>query len=163
MPDDSTVLSQVGTHAFREAYSPHAGAADIESHIEKNFSVAAVNKVFAAGQSRYYLASVTGEPAGLARVHMAHCPVPGVSANALELQQLYVLARMRRMGLGRRLVDQVVAHAEMSAADGVWLSAWEFADWAVHFYKGVGFTAIGKVEFKLGATVQTDLLMWRPL
>ena len=160
---DAEVLARVGSESFREAYGPHSKAADLDSHIDQGFSVSAVRNAFAAGQCAYYLASVAGEPAGMAKVRMAQCPLPGGDANALELQQLYVLAGMRRHGLGRRLMSQVVDHAQASAAAGVWLSAWEFADWAVRFYTSVGFTTIGKVEFKLGSTDYTDLLMWRPL
>ena len=123
----------------------------------------AVRDAFASGACDYYLALVAGKPAGMARVRLAECPVPGGAANALELQQLYVLAEMRRHGLGRRLMDQVLEHAAALTAAGVWLSAWEFAEWAVRFYTSVGFTAIGKVKFRLGSTEYTDLLMWRPL
>ena len=70
---------------------------------------------------------------------------------------------MQRHGLGGRLLANVVAFAQENAAAGIWLSAWEFADWATSFYKRHGFAAIGKVEFKLGAMIHTDLLMWRPL
>lgn len=162
-PDDIEVLARVGSESFRGAYGPHANAADLESHIEVSFSPDAIRDTFAAGQSVYYLAFVEDQPAGLAKVRMADCPLVEGSSNAVELQQLYVLTGMRRHGLGRQLVGRVFEHAEASAAAGVWLSAWEFADWATRFYAGVGFEPIGKVEFKLGATAYTDVLMWRPL
>lgn len=156
-------LAGVGSESFREAYGPHSGAADIEAHIAANFSPAAIREGFAGGLSDFYIASASGEAAGMARVRLAGCPLPGGDANALELQQLYVLARLRRHGLGRLLVEHAIAHARQAGAAGVWLSAWEFADWAVQFYKDVGFAPIGKVDFKLGSAVYTDLLMWRPL
>ena len=118
---------------------------------------------FTAGHSRYFLAIVDGEPGGMLKYRKAECPVPGGDSNAIEIQQLYVLATMQRHGLGRQLTQCVYAFAEQSETNGVWLSAWEFADWATRFYERVGFSAIGKVEFELGATTYTDLLMWRPV
>jgi GNAT superfamily N-acetyltransferase len=160
---DIEALARVGSDAFREAYSPHSSAADIDSHIEKNFSVAAVRDSLAAGQSDFYLACIDGDPAGLAKVRLATHPLVADAAAALELQQLYVLADMQRHGLGRCLMGRVFEHARAAAVGGVWLSAWEFADWAVSFYTRVGFETLGKVEFKLGDTLYTDLLMWQPL
>lgn len=162
-PADIETLARVGSESFREAYGPHSSAADLESHIARNFSLDAVRNSFTAGQSAYYLASVDGEPAGLAKLRLAGCPLPEGESNALEIQQLYVLAEMRRHGLGRQLVARAFEHAKAAAVTGVWLSAWEFADWAIRFYTSVGFEAIGKVEFKLGSTSYTDMLMWRPL
>ena len=162
-PDDAVALAEVGIASFRDAYAAHSNAPDVEAHIEQRFSESAVRDRFAQGQCRYYLAEVDGQPAGMALVCMAACPVPGGDDNALELQQLYVLASMQRLGLGRHLVECVVAHAKERAANGVWLSAWEFADWATRFYSRAGFESIGKVKFKLGSTTFTDLLMWRPI
>jgi GNAT superfamily N-acetyltransferase len=162
-PDDAAALAEVGIASFRDAYSAHSNAPDMEAHIEQYFSDSAVRDRFAQGQCSYYLAEVDGWPAGIALVRMAACPVPGGDDNALELHQLYVLASVQRHGLGRRLMECVVAHAEEHGARGVWLSAWEFADWATRFYSKAGFKSVGKVKFKLGSTSFTDLLMWRPL
>jgi ribosomal protein S18 acetylase RimI-like enzyme len=161
--EDVDVLAHIGASSFREAYEDHSEANDLENHIEKYFTVAAVRNEIEQHGRRYRLAFVDGAPAGLAKIRKAACPVPGGDANAVELQQLYVLATMQRHGLGRRLMADVVAFAEKNAAAGVWLSAWENADWATRFYERNGFAAIGKVDFKLGTTTHTDLLMWRPL
>jgi ribosomal protein S18 acetylase RimI-like enzyme len=160
--EDVEALAHIGSSSFRDAYQKHSDASDINSHIDGYFTVAAVRNEIE--QRRHFLlASVAGEPAGIAKIRKAACPVPGGDANAIELQQLYVLATMQRHGLGRRLMADVVAFARENAAAGVWLSAWERADWAISFYQRNGFTTIGKVEFKLGTTTYNDLLMWRPL
>ncbi len=157
------VLAQIGSSSFRDAYRDHSNPADLQSHIDQNFTVAAIRNEIEHGTSLYFLAFVDDEPAGMAKLRQAACPVSGGDGNAIELQQLYVLATMQRHGLGRHLLAAVIAVAEEKAAAGVWLSAWEFADWATSFYKRNGFAAIGKVDFKMGATSYTDLLMWRPM
>ncbi len=161
--EDADVLAHIGSTSFREAYEDHSEANDLETHIDKYFTGAAVRDEIEQRGRRYLLAIVDGEPAGLAKIRKAACPVPGGDANAVELQQLYVLATMQRHGLGGRLIADVLAFARENAVIGVWLSAWEFADWATRFYERNGFAAIGKVEFKLGVTTYTDLLMWQPL
>jgi len=161
--EDVDVLAHIGSSSFRDAYQDHSNLNDIESHINEYFTATAVRNEIEQQRCRYLLALVDGESAGLAKVRRAACPVAGGTANAVELQQLYVLSTMQRHGLGRRLITDVVAFAQENATEGVWLSAWEFADWATSFYKRNGFTTLGKVDFKLGTTTYIDLLMWRPL
>jgi ribosomal protein S18 acetylase RimI-like enzyme len=161
--EDVDVLASIGSSSFRDAYQDHSDSNDLESHIDKYFTATAVRNEIEQQRGCYLLASVDGESAGIAKFRRAACPVAGGNANAIELQQLYVLATMQRHGLGRRLLNDVVAFAQENATEGVWLSAWEFADWATSFYKRNGFTVIGKVDFKLGTMTHTDFLMWRPL
>jgi GNAT superfamily N-acetyltransferase len=160
---DADVLAHIGSSSFREAYQNHSKQADLDVHIDEYFTVDAVRNEIEQQGRHYLLAHVDDEPAAMAKIRKAACPVPGGDSNAVELQQLYVLATMQRHGLGRRLITAVLEFAQESSAAGIWLSAWEFADWATNFYERNGFAAIGKVDFKLGNTTYTDLLMWRPL
>ena len=160
---DAQVLADIGTNSFRDAYSPHSSMADLETHISDYFAIDAVRAELHQTDRNYLLATVNGEAGGIAKFRHAACPVPGGDANAFELQQLYVLAEMQGYGLGRQLVKEVVDAARQAGTKGVWLSAWEFADWATGFYRKSGFNEIGKVEFKLGSKSFTDLLMWKSL
>lgn len=160
---DADLLANIGTTSFREAYGPHSDPTDLKTHIRDNFALDAVRKELESGRSQFLIATVDGEAGGMAKCRKAACPVEGGDENAVELQQLYVLAAMQRHGLGRHLVDGVFEYARQNKVAGVWLSAWELADWATRFYERVGFTGIARVEFKLGATTFTDILMWQPL
>ena len=160
---DADLIADIGTKSFREAYAPHSSAADLESHISGYFAIDKVSIEIDKLESGYLLAIVDGEAGGIAKFRHAPCPVPGGDENAFELQQLYVLAAKQGHGLGWRLVKNVVDAASQAEAKGIWLSAWEFADWATGFYEKVGFAEIGKVDFKLGEMTHNDLLMWMSL
>lgn len=160
---DAELLAAVGSTSFREAYAAHSEPADLETHLEEYFSHRAVQEELTSGHSSYLLAVVNDAPCGMAKYRNAACPVAGGDDNALEIQQLYVLAASQGYGLGRKLLERVSDVGRQQGVAGIWLSAWEFADWATGFYKRAGFVEIGKVQFKLGETSFTDLLMWRPL
>jgi len=160
---DADTLANIGSLSFREAYGPHSSHDDLESHIRKNFTAAVVRAEIAQHERNYLIAMVDDQAGGIAKYRHAPCPVAGGDANAFELQQLYVLASMQGHGLGGRLVRRLIDIARQADAKGVWLSAWEFADWATGFYGKLGFAEIGKVDFKLGEMTHTDLLMWMPL
>ncbi|MGI9220089.1 MAG: GNAT family N-acetyltransferase [Woeseiaceae bacterium] len=160
---DAAVLAEVGSSSFRDAYGAHSDPQDLEEHLEAKFSRRAVENELKAGKSAYLIAFVNDMPSGLVKYRKKECPGSGGDDNAIELQQLYVLAASQGYGLGRQLVEQVVAAGRHREVAGVWLQAWEFADWATGFYEQVGFLEIGKVQFQLGKTSYTDLLLWRPL
>lgn len=160
---DAYTLANIGTQSFREAYGPHSNDDDLESHISKNFTAAVVRAEIEQHERNYLMAMIDDQAGGIAKYRHAPCPVAGGDANAFELQQLYILATMQGHGLGGRLIRHLVNIARQADAKGVWLSAWEFADWATGFYEKFGFAEIGKVDFNLGEVTHTDLLMWMPL
>jgi len=160
---DADILASIGFSSFRDAYKPYSDPADIEAHLNTYFTSAAVRDEFERGQSRFLIAQVNDEAGGMLKFQNAACPEPGVASNAVELQQLYVLAEMQRHGLGRRLVENLIGIARKTEVTGIWLSAWEDADWAVNFYRKTGFSAVGTAVFTVGAATYTDLLMWLPL
>lgn len=87
--------------------------------------------------------------------------VPG--EQALELQQVYVLPDFQRSGVGGRLIGAAAAYAQEQSADGLWLSVWQEANWAINAYNKHNFRVVGETEFVLGSTVYNDFLMWRPI
>lgn len=161
--DDAATIADVGAQSFREAYGPHATPEDLESHVQSYFTTDVVRAEIVQNKRDYLIAMHGDTAGGIAKYRLAPCPVSGGDANALELQQLYILASMQGSGLGRHLLLQLVEIARQAKVGGIWLSTWEFADWAIRFYEKNGFAAIGKVDFKLGKMMHTDLLMWMPL
>ena len=89
---DAELLAAVGSSSFRDAYGAHSEASDLEAHLQKYFSGQAIQAEMKSGQSSYLLAIVNDTPCGLAKYRKAACPVPGGDDNAIEIQQLYVLA-----------------------------------------------------------------------
>ena len=160
---DASALAAIGSSSFRDAYAAHSAPDDLEKHLQAHFTEAAVQQAMRAGESDYLIALVENVPSGLAKYRKQACPRPGGHDNAIEIQQLYVLASTQGHGLGRRLVERVIEIAWREGVAGVWLQAWEMADWATGFYRRVGFAEIDKVSFKLGDTSYVDLLMWQPL
>jgi ribosomal protein S18 acetylase RimI-like enzyme len=163
LSSDAEVLANIGATSFTQAYGSHSNDADLESHISNYFNSSFVRDEIEQQNCRYLLSTVNGSPAGIAKFRPAPCPVADGEQNAIELQQLYVLADMQGYGLGRRLVACLIDAARHTNANGIWLSAWQFADWATGFYRNIGFREIGKVDFRLGETIHTDLLMWMSL
>ncbi|MEM7431895.1 MAG: GNAT family N-acetyltransferase [Pseudomonadota bacterium] len=159
---DVAAISQIGTQSFRDAYGEWTAPAALASHLDDYFSERAVRQVMDDGSATYLIARVGDEAGGLLLYRHAPCPSGPQYADALELWQLYIDPRMQRLGLGRHLVNALIEHSHTVAANGIWLSVWQDADWAQRFYASCGFQKVGIAAFDIGNESFSDDILWRP-
>lgn len=160
--DDVETLARVGAESFTATYESTTTPEDVAAHIDSYFSAAAILEAMEGTHSCYFIASVDSQPAGLLKLRFEHCPDEVPDKNAAEIQLLYILPSYQRVGLGAQFVDVAIRKARSLDLNGIWLSAWEDADWAVNFYRKVGFRQVGTQPFKVGDTFYNDLLLWLP-
>ena len=160
---DVDALSEIGVATFQATYAHSSSAADIAAHLDANFRSAAVRREIALPGCTYLIASVDGEPAGFAKFRKNGCPAVVPADDSIELQQLYVAPEKQGYGIGQRLVSAVIDIAQSDSVGSIWLSTWQHADWAIGFYRGIGFAEVGTTDFRVGETVHTDLLLWLPV
>jgi len=160
---DAGLLSATGRRLFVQTYGEGPDAADMATHVDDNFGARAVAGELEKDGVRYLLAFDSGVVAGFVKFRGGPVPDAVPAATATEVQHLYVDATMQRKGIGRRLMDRVVASVAASGGEGIWLSVWQDADWAIAFYESYGFRNIGTADFWLGRTHYLDFLMWLPV
>lgn len=160
---DAALLSAIGQASFRDAYEKWTDPADLVAHLDEVFSEDAIREAIETPGCQYLVANNGGTAAGFVKIRdsINHEAVP--AARALELQQVYVLPNQQRYGIGGQLIEAAVRYAAEQISDGVWLSVWEDAPWAVNCYRKYGFEAVGKNDFRLGNSIFNDLIMWLPV
>jgi ribosomal protein S18 acetylase RimI-like enzyme len=161
--DDVDTLARVGHESFRTAYEDWSEPDDLVAHLDAFFSVEAIRKEIVLPGRHYLIASNDGQPAGFVKIRENTRPAEVPATRALELHQVYVMPDQQRHGIGGLLIEAAAEFARDKAADGIWLSVWEDAPWAVNCYRKNGFEKVGTIDFQLGRTVYRDLLMWRPV
>ena len=161
--DDVGTLSAIGHAAFRAAYEQWSEPDDLVAHLEDFFSETAIRGEMALPGHHYLIAHLDGAAAGFVKIREHARPAEVPATRALELHQVYVLPKHQRAGIGGRLIEAAARFARDRAADGIWLSVWQDAVWAVNCYRKHGFEEVGTTVFRLGQTVYEDLLMWRPV
>jgi ribosomal protein S18 acetylase RimI-like enzyme len=162
-PGDADALSEIGRTSFRTAYGPHSSTQDTDAYLEECFSPAAIRGELAKSDVSYLLATVNNLPAGLVKMRGGDAPDAIPAANVREIHQLYISPSQQRFGVGAKLLDAALHYAATDSADGVWLTVWDEADWAINFYLKHRFRQVGTIDFTVGSTVYNDFLMWRPL
>ena len=161
--DDVAALSAIGHASFRAAYENWSEPDDLVAHLEDFFSEVAIRAAMGLPGCRYLLALHGGVAVGFTKIREGSQPDEIPAARALELHQVYVMPDQQRFGIGGRLIDAATDYAHQQSADGVWLTVWEDAPWAVNCYRKYGFEQVGTMDFKLGTATYNDLVMWRPV
>jgi len=82
---------------------------------------------------------------------------------AVELSKMHVLADRHGAGVAARLIDAAISRATDSGARCVWLGVNQNNQRAQRFYGKHGFTTVGARTFQLGAHLENDFVMVRPL
>ncbi|GAC1651752.1 MAG: GNAT family N-acetyltransferase [Mycobacterium sp.] len=82
---------------------------------------------------------------------------------AVELSKMYVLADSHGAGISAALMTAAVRHASDLDAKCVWLGVNQLNRRAQRFYTKHGFTINGTRTFQLGAGIENDYVMVRPL
>jgi len=161
--DDVATISAVGHESFRTAYENTCEPDDLILHLDEFFGEAAIHGEMRMPGHYYLLALNAGQAAGFVKIRESARPDEVPASRALELHQVYVLPEQQRFGIGGRLIEAAARFARGKAADGIWLTVWEHAPWAVNCYLKYGFEVVGTTDFRLGKTVYPDHLMWRPV
>ena len=161
--DDVDALSAIGHASFKAAYEEWSEPDDLVVHLQDFFSSKAIFGEIQLPGRNYLIAMNGSEPAGFVKIRKNDRPDAVPASRALELHQVYVLPDQQRYGIGGLLIMAAAKFARDKAADGIWLTVWEDAPWAVNFYLKCGFEHVGDTRFQLGKTVYNDFVMWRPV
>lgn len=156
---DAPLLSRLGSETFLETYSGQMRDEDVAEYVGATYNSERQARELADPTFGYLVLDGGGEAAGFALVCAGHdCPaVPG--ADVVELVRFYIRGPWQGRGLGRTLMDSVLAEARRLGGRRIWLSVWERNARAIAFYECMGFRVAGTQYFQLGADRQNDYVM----
>jgi ribosomal protein S18 acetylase RimI-like enzyme len=139
-PQDAAAYQQVRLRALRD--SPTAFSASYEDEARRTLDEVAPRLAAAADGSLCVFGAF--ESATLAGFVAFIRPQRKKLLHSAELAGMYVVPELRRRGLGRILMDAVIAHARsLSGVRQLRLGVNAANDPAVHLYQSAGFTRCG--------------------
>jgi ribosomal protein S18 acetylase RimI-like enzyme len=108
-----------------------------------------------------WFAAATGEAIiGYAKLRPLAAPAPRPRANALELQQIYVLREWHGRGIAERLMGWALDRSRALGAPELYLTVFDHNERAKRFYARHGFVEVGRCTFRLGDRIDDDRI-WR--
>lgn len=106
------------------------------------------------------VATHSGAPIGYAKLTPLRAPAPDAKPEAMELQQIYLLAQWQGSGVADELMLWAVSVAMRECAPELYLTVFHHNERAKRFYTRYGFNEVGRCTFTLGGRTSDDRI-WR--
>lgn len=160
---DAQRLALLGAATFLESYAHLLPVEDILAHTAKQHAPEVYARWIADPACGCWIAE---HPAGAAPVAYLvatppDLPLPDLGADDWEIRRIYVLHRYQGMGLGQRLMDEVIASGRAAGRKRILLGVYSRNEAALGFYGRMGFTRAGTRSFRVGANDYHDFILQR--
>ncbi|MFG6147376.1 GNAT family N-acetyltransferase [Halobacillus sp. B23F22_1] len=161
--DDVPQLQEIGYTTFKNTFQHQNSPENMESYLNKAFTIHQVEKEIAAQNSHFYFIYVKEELAGYLKVNTGEAQTEKMGEDSFEIERIYIIDQFQKHGLGKGLLNLAIEMAVEQHKTKVWLGVWEKNENAIAFYKKMGFVQTGAHSFYMGDEEQTDIIMVKKL
>ena len=162
----ATQLAELGRKTYSDTFAATTRPEDLAAYLAETFGPELQLAELQNSDITYLLAHMQGQLVGYAKLRdnaTLGLPIGQDPAGHLELVALYVAQDWIGTGLGAALMRAVLALAEQLHCTAVVLGVWEKNDRARAFYQRFGFREIGEHDFRMGQTIDRDLILRKGL
>lgn len=152
-------LQYIARTTFRQAFEADTRPADMDHYLEKDMSIAQLEKELQKPESLFFFAIYNNQVIGYLKVNWGNGQTELPLENAMEIQRIYVLVDFHGQQVGQKLMRKALQVARDKKVDAIWLGVWEKNLKAIRLYENNGFKAFGIHRFLIGNDLQTDLVM----
>lgn len=154
---DIPVVQRLAGEIWRQHYAAILSVEQIEYMLAQGYSHAALERFVTSDDAGLALARVEGEAAGFGAWYRT-------APATMKLDKLYVLPKVHGNGVGRALIEEVVANARACGCDEVTLNVNRGNTGAIRAYERCGFVISARGDFPIGGGfVMEDFIMVRAL
>ena len=166
-PDDLDALARLAAVTFPLACPPGSTVQDQQEFIAAVLSVERFGG-YLADPARDLLVADDGQLLGYTMLVAGEPADPDVRAAlrlhpTIELSKCYVHPDHHGAGVAHALMDASLEAARERGAQGIWLGVNQLNTRAQAFYLRAGFVVVGTKHFTVGARVEDDYVLERPL
>jgi len=161
---DAAALALVGAATFLDTYADRIKGPDIVAHAAARHSEIFYAKCLADPAIHIWIAQTPTEAViGYLVLGPATLPADAPHAGDLEIVRIYVLSRFQKTGIGHRLMQHAVAHAQQLHTRRLVLGVYHGNEKALAFYARQGFGQISTRSFTVGSTTFHDYVLGKTL
>jgi ribosomal protein S18 acetylase RimI-like enzyme len=155
---DIPAIQRLADETWRRHYAGILSDAQIDYMLATGYSAAALEKFFVLPDAGLALARINARAVGFAAWYPLH------EVREMKLDKLYVLPEHQHAGIGRALIEHVVARARVSHLPAVTLNVNRGNVKAVAAYERCGFRIRARGDFPIGnGFIMEDYVMVREL
>ncbi len=162
-PGDISALSDLARATFCETFVDKFKIGysldDLTQFLETSYAPAAVLAWLNDENGRLLGAEAEGRLLAYVQAGDNGLPYPEAAPDAGEIKRLYVASRAQGQGLGRALLERSLAWLDRRP---IYIGVWRHNHPALALYRRYGFEAVGAYRFRVGASLDDELILGRP-
>jgi len=163
LESDAADLAEIGRETFVETFGRLYPPADLKAYVDETYSVERMAADLADPEIEVRVALSGKRMAAYCKIGPCKLPIDTGPGPALELHRVYVYRARQGVGVGRILLAWAIERARRRGAANLFLGVWESNDRAIALYRSRGFEAVGTYKFKVGETLDDEIIMRLPL
>ncbi len=147
---DINIISALGITTCYEAYFELDPSRDLAEYCVKFFSLEQLTIEFEDVNSTFLIAEFNGKAVGYAKLREGKKIECLKGANAIEVQRIYLLEKMKGKNIGKALIEKCCEIGKQKGYKTLWLGVWDKNNAAQIFYEKIGMKNIGTTDFSDG-------------
>lgn len=148
--DDLKLLVALGMTTCYEAYFELDPSRDLAEYCVWSFSPEQLKTELEDAGSTFLIAEIDARAIGYAKLREGKKIECMAGKNAVEIQRIYILERMKGRRIGEKLMNRCFEIAKERGFGVVWLGVWDKNTAAQRFYEKIGMTRAGWTDFSDG-------------
>ncbi len=147
---DVQIISVLGLTTCYEAYFEIDPSADLAEYCVNFFNLEQITAELNDPNSTFLILEVNDKAVGYAKLREGKKIECLKGKNAIEVQRIYLLEKVKGKNLGKMLMDKCLAVGKAKGYEMLWLGVWDKNIAAQQFYQKIGMTNIGTTDFSDG-------------
>lgn len=147
---DVNLISALATTTCYEAYFELDPSHDLADYCVNFYSPNIIETELKDENSTHIIAEINKKAVGFAKLRIGKIIDCIKDKNAIELQRIYVLEKLKGQNIGKNLLEKCCEIAREKSFETIWLGVWEKNLKAQKFYEKIGMKNIGITDFSDG-------------
>jgi len=158
-PEDLYQLVEISKTTFVSSFEEHNNPDDFNTYITAAFNDKKILEELLNVNSSFYFAYIDEDLIGYFKLNEKDAQNEQFEAESIELERIYIRKAFQNKGLGKQLLQEVIALVRPKNIDFLWLGVWEHNQDAIRFYERYNFIKFGTHPYYLGNDKQTDWML----
>ncbi|HEY8518777.1 MAG TPA: GNAT family N-acetyltransferase [Gammaproteobacteria bacterium] len=160
-PDDAKALAELAVVTFKDAFGHLYAPEDLDDFLATKLTPLTYLRLLRDAACGVWIAADDERFVGFCTAGPCQLPVEALEARAGEIRQLYVRRTAQGSGIGTRLLRRALDWLEEQGRRPVYVGVWSGNHGAQRLYARHGFEKVGEYGYRVGTTVDRELIMRR--
>ena len=161
--NNAEALSEIGRATFAGTFQHLYSEENLRVFLDEFHSAEFYQRALSDSQTKIWVIDLDGRLVAYTKVGPNTLPCDPPQPDALELSRLYVRDEYQNEGLGARLMDRLLQHAQNEAYPDVVISVYSENFGGQRFYARYGFEKVGEYAFAVGDHRDQEFILSKTL